>query len=214
MDYEKKYKEALEKARELDIKGIHIMRDVFPELEEPKDEKIRLSLINWIINDNQETFAGLKSSDVIEWLKRQKTPEWSEEDKEIIETICKEGDLKPSERVWLRSLKPQPKQEWSEEDEIGLGDTLWCIEQARKSAKDENDMGNCWSAESWINSFRLTHWKPIRFNDVDMKIYKDILNHLVAQGNSATLDVNRKKWREMSEWFESFVSEVQKHCNK
>ena len=47
--------------------------------------------------------------------------EWSEEDKKIVETICKEGDLKPSEKRWLKSLPErfnlQPKQEWSEEDE-------------------------------------------------------------------------------------------------
>ena len=37
----------------------------------------------------------------------QKPAEWSVEDKEIIETICKEGDLKPSEVRWLKSLRPQ-----------------------------------------------------------------------------------------------------------
>ena len=46
---------------------------------------------------------------------------WSEEDKKIVETICKEGDLKPSEKRWLKSLPErfnlQLKQEWSEEDE-------------------------------------------------------------------------------------------------
>lgn len=45
--------------------------------------------------------------------------EWSEEDKKIVETICKEGDLKPSEKRWLKSLSErfnlQPKQEWSED---------------------------------------------------------------------------------------------------
>lgn len=42
---------------------------------------------------------------------RKRNPEWSEEDKKIIETICKEGDLKPSEKRWLKSLRPQPKRE-------------------------------------------------------------------------------------------------------
>ena len=36
----------------------------------------------------------------------QQKQEWSEEDEKIIETMCKEGDLKPSEMEWLRSLKP------------------------------------------------------------------------------------------------------------
>lgn len=59
---------------------------------------------------------------------------------------------------WLKSLKeriqPQPKQEWSEEDEIGLGDALWCCKQARTIAKDENDMGNIWYAEKWLKSLK------------------------------------------------------------
>ena len=40
---------------------------------------------------------------------------WSKEDNEIIETICKEGDLKPSERVWFKSLKE--RYSWKPSDE-------------------------------------------------------------------------------------------------
>lgn len=187
MDYEKKYKEALEKARELDIKGIHIMRDVFPELEEPKDEKIRLSLINWIINDNQETFVGLKSSDVIEWLKKQKTPEWSEEDKEIIETICKEGDLKPSERVWLRSLKPQPKQEWSEEDEK-------IYQSIMDDTVQENQLDG--KQTDWLRNIKYRNfarpqkqWKP---TEEQMKAFEHFVRSVGESGYASPYDNNTK----------------------
>lgn len=44
------------------------------------------------------------------------------------------------------------RQEWSEEDEIGLGNALWAIEQARTIVKDENDMGNLWHAEKWLKN--------------------------------------------------------------
>lgn len=52
------------------------------------------------------------------WELVKQKPAWSEEDEKIIETMCKEGDLKPSEMQWLKSLKDrvQPQQEWSEED--------------------------------------------------------------------------------------------------
>ena len=40
---------------------------------------------------------------------------WSEEDEKIIKTMCKEGDLKPSEKVWLKSLKD--KSTWKPSDE-------------------------------------------------------------------------------------------------
>jgi len=56
----------------------------------------------------------------LEYLKQSKFTEWSEEDKKIVETICKEGDLKPSEKRWLKSLSErfnlQPKQERAEKD--------------------------------------------------------------------------------------------------
>lgn len=43
---------------------------------------------------------------------------------------------------------------WNAEDEVGLGDTLWALEQARTIAKDENDMGNLWYAEGWLKSLK------------------------------------------------------------
>ena len=60
--------------------------------------------------------------------------------------------------AWLEKQKPV---EWSEEDETALQDALWCIEQARKQAKDENDMGTCWFAERWLKSLKpQNRWKP------------------------------------------------------
>ena len=50
--------------------------------------------------------------------------------------------------------KEEMKSSWSEEDETSLGDALWAIKQARTIAKDENDMGNLWYAENWLNSIK------------------------------------------------------------
>lgn len=56
---------------------------------------------------------------------------------------------------WQSYFRPYiGKSVWSEEDEIGLGDTLWAIKQARTIAKDENDMGNLWYAENWLKSIK------------------------------------------------------------
>lgn len=52
---------------------------------------------------------------------------------------------------WLERQKEQ-KSEWSEADEVYLEDALWCVKQATKVAKGENDMGACWSAERWLKS--------------------------------------------------------------
>ena len=62
--------------------------------------------------------------------------ELSELDKLMLE---KQGEQKPA---------------WSVKDEAGLGDALWAIQQARTIAKDENDMGNLWYAENWLNSLK------------------------------------------------------------
>ena len=38
----------------------------------------------------------------------------------------------------------------SDEEKQGKEDVLWCINQAKKHAKDENEMGTCWFAEKWL----------------------------------------------------------------
>lgn len=70
-------------------------------------------------------------------------------------------------------------EEWSEEDETALGDLLWCIRQAAKSAKDENDMGNVWFAEHWVKN-RLKSIRPQprqEWSEEDEKIYQTVFNH-------------------------------------
>lgn len=101
--------------------------------------------------------------------------EWSEEDKKMLEKVianiecppCTTANYKPIREMvdWLKFLKervpPQPKQEWSKNDEIALADALWCCKQAASIAKDENDMGNIWFAENWLNSLSpQNRWKP------------------------------------------------------
>ena len=49
MDYKEKYEQALEKARELMDKGYDVlMPEIFPELQESEDEKVRLEIRNFI----------------------------------------------------------------------------------------------------------------------------------------------------------------------
>ena len=99
-------------------------------------------------------------------LKEQKQ-EWSEEDEENINTLIEvvhermglSEKRKQYYEKWLKSLRTKIKQEYSDEDEGRISDVLWCIEQARKVAKNENDMGTCWSAERFIKSLN-PHWKP------------------------------------------------------
>ena len=75
--------------------------------------------------------------------------------------------------------------EWSEEDEVGLGDALWAIKQARTIAKDENDMGNLWCAERWLKSLKgrvQPQWKP---SDVQIECLSDAIEHYNSLGYPA-----------------------------
>lgn len=67
----------------------------------------------------------------------------------------------------------EQKPVWSEEDEIGLGDALWAIEQAKTITKDENDMGNLWYAEHWLKSFKLQ--SKYKWNEDDDKMLDNVI---------------------------------------
>ena len=100
----------------------------------------------------------------------EQNPAWSEDDEiefnhilKTLTSVTKEQEIKGYNNLtssinWLKSLKeriqPQPKQEWSEEDENALCDALWAMKIAAKIAKDENDMGNIWYTEKWLNSLK------------------------------------------------------------
>jgi len=47
--------------------------------------------------------------DIYNRLNSSNTAEWSEEDEKIMQTMIKDGDLKPSEIAWLKSLRPRWK---------------------------------------------------------------------------------------------------------
>ncbi len=71
MDYEKKYKEALERAKKYKLKEyLIITQDIFPELAESEDERIRKEILDLVsISGNGNQFEEIKN-----WLEKQGTP--------------------------------------------------------------------------------------------------------------------------------------------
>ena len=142
MDYEKEYKAMVQRARELHKDGNALtkqqMEIVCPELADSEDERTRKSIICFLQRGGYMTPED-----------RNKAYAWLEKHKE-------QNSGSDSEK---------PNNKWNDEDETAFGDLMWCIEQSRKSAKDENDMGNIWFAENWLKN-RLKsirpqpHWKP------------------------------------------------------
>lgn len=75
MDYEQKYKEALEKARKKiensrNIEMVSFIEDAFSELKESKDEKIKKELIKWMNDFPDEIWRFIYKKDIIAWLEK------------------------------------------------------------------------------------------------------------------------------------------------
>jgi hypothetical protein len=151
MDYEKKYKEALERAKDfhsrLNEQLKKEMENIFPELKESDDERIRENIIATIHLYYGEPLED-EAKEMIAWLEKQgEKSAWSEEDEKkrnllisILNINHPNGYFKvnPANTLnmeamhteelvdWLRTLKdrtlPQPKQEWKQENTGDLTD--------------------------------------------------------------------------------------------
>lgn len=81
-DYEKKYKEALERAKGFKTQEYKdVAAHIFPELAESEDENIRKAIRTIILSTNikQLQIVGVSQSDMFAWLEKQRHVEWSED---------------------------------------------------------------------------------------------------------------------------------------
>ena len=84
MEYEKKYKDALERASKLRVQNpfdtvSQMMEHVFPELKESEDERIRKSLIDFFdsanqVGENPMYEYGIQTDKIIKYLEKQVSP--------------------------------------------------------------------------------------------------------------------------------------------
>lgn len=127
-----RYDKALEKAKnyhspETECNIRIAMENLFPELAESEDEKIRKEMIEILKNEAHEFPSSVianKSISWIAWLEKkgeQKSAEWSDEDNEHIKSIistieCSKAQFPNSpavleaynsDLIWLKSLRPQ-----------------------------------------------------------------------------------------------------------
>lgn len=94
MDYKEKYEQSLERLKGL----IEVTREdkcaimeediinIFPELKESEDERIRKELIFYLgdMPEDTELRNGITNRDVLAWLEKQsEMPTWSEEDEKL-----------------------------------------------------------------------------------------------------------------------------------
>lgn len=120
MDYKEKYEQALEKAKELMNKGYDVlMPEIFPELKESEDERIRKWLIGYFqqyrIDGMEVVYAdSLKVDDILAWLEKQSEKDPCTNcinDKGCI--TCENGNMKETEVTSkVKTLDPDKVIEW------------------------------------------------------------------------------------------------------
>ena len=111
----KAYDEALLKAKsKIKNNKDHVLYEddvieIFPELKESEDEKIRKDLIQWIDEFPDTIWRGHYKKDIIAWIQKQgeQKPAWSEEDEKMVKDIIAAIDALYYHGMvkWLKSLK-------------------------------------------------------------------------------------------------------------
>ena len=124
MDYKEKakaYDELLAKAKQIynkenDVLIIHTIEELFPELAESEDERIRKMMIKYFEScGNLEWYDGLTPQKAIAWLEKQgkKLSIWTDSDRIMAFTLLRDvdqmtyiSDEGKNERLqWLNSLE-------------------------------------------------------------------------------------------------------------
>lgn len=179
MDYEKAYKEALAKAKETinyykehnrgDEASIEDLEEIFPELKESEDEKIRKGIIDFLWKEKiflQEAHSSVENNpkyrfvmDAIAWLEKQKTVgeivercknSWYNEGK-ITGMLEGLTDDEKYQQGWHDALEKQgeKKPTWSEDDEEFNNDIIKYFSDLDYSlSNDEDDVIN------WLKSLK------------------------------------------------------------
>ena len=107
MDYEKKYNEALERAKKIhdEILNNELLgfpdqiREIFPELRGSEDERIRKWLVDYYSSIKKTVWfhRDITCEQILAWLEKQKEPSWkpSEDQMKALEVAFrKDGDDK------------------------------------------------------------------------------------------------------------------------
>lgn len=183
--YEKKYKNALEWAKQVMNGETGFIRkeveEVFPELKESEDERIKEEIKELIIIPTWKTESEFhRRRELVAWLEKQgekilanscKTCKdaWSEEDEHRVKDTIYFLDTAKKHYAstvelnacidWLKSLRPQKQQEWTQADKNFMDAAIAFVQQ--------NKSFNCWGGVNkegviaFLQSLRpQKQWKP------------------------------------------------------
>lgn len=146
------------------------LQDIFPELQESEDERIRKELIKYLKEGVEGYIPAGDSSDYQRWLtwiekQGERKPKWTEEDSsmqlmlmrdiEQVSFISKEG--KDERIMWLNKLDDRfhqntndiQKSKWTEEDEENFNSIDIVLFEDKNMPKEKY-----WKIINWFRSFK------------------------------------------------------------
>lgn len=142
MDYEKKYEDALERAKmsyhtgDYDKDTLEMLEIIFPELKESEDEKVRKAILELV----------RQSSEVLEKKNQERMLAWLE----------KQGEQKPQRMISAEAKEAMyDKPAWREEDKDVINNLLAICNGAKKFIQFEScsreDIIKC---QDWLKSLK------------------------------------------------------------
>ena len=153
MDYEKKYKEALERAKSFELPEYkNIMASVFPELQESDDERIRKAIIKclkWLRDEARwADIYGISFDSIFAWLEKQEGCEYIKKDwlEHIKQSWYKEGFINGK-------YSGRTSKEWTINDAATLKELIDFLENG--TAKLQHDLT------------RYANWLKIQFTPIE-----------------------------------------------
>lgn len=210
MDYEKKYNEALERAKKWEREHPHgyvikdMMEYIFPELRESEDERIRNNIIVSVKMNGGLTQA--RKSEIYAYLEKQKEQKFThheideslqsavahqmEDDGDVDDFVRRGIDdivLKYAE-LGARWQKEQKPAEWSEEDKEMLAQVFESIRYADDHYKFDGKEVSSTDVKAWL--LKSLRPQPIQLKEA----YKDgfqTARHATALAFMNYLDENR-----------------------
>jgi hypothetical protein len=162
MDYEKKYKNALERAKKFIeanplVQNLNTwIKETFPELAESESERIRKALIHefegWNKRFPADTFAGFTPKEILAWLEKQGEKEPTIEMKSAEESLGIDSDT--YNEIVDECIYGEQKSAWSEEDEERLSDAIFFVREYQIPTRDKRLLNAAKETEDWLKSLK------------------------------------------------------------
>ena len=176
MDYEKKYKEALERAKEWEGNPAAV-EYIFPELTESKDEKIRKFLIDFI-----KACKWTEKKDQ-EWPLREDVISWLEKQGKIVEDYEDRLDrcaCTNFNKGYKEAMEKQGGQEHSSYSSLEVTDTV------RKALQENEDYASyrrdVYAARvgATVEKLILEKQKPVEWGEEDETLFRSCIGAVHA----------------------------------